>query len=167
MSNLHNHKGNFPHGQRSRIWEAVILLAVILTGCQQKIAYYQYRSIPETGWQRNDTLSFAVETADSARMYRMDLEVRNRNDYPYRNLAVGIAVTTPDSLSLPTDTLQLLLADEAGHWIGRGQSNLYQYTAAAGGIHVHCPGTYRIRVFSLLPDSILPGLNDIGIRLER
>lgn len=87
MSNLHNHKGNFPHGQRSRIWEAVILLAVTLTGCQQKIAYYQYRSIPETGWQRNDTLSFAVETADSARMYRMDLEVRNRNDYPYRNLA--------------------------------------------------------------------------------
>lgn len=149
--------------------KGVILLFVasLWSACDKQTVYHTYQSLPTAGWHRNDTLHFDAEVSDSLTYYKLYLEVRNRNNYPYQNLNLSIDCITPDTLSLPTDTLQLILADKEGIWRGDGWGGLYQTAFPAGSIRIGRPGTYRFKVAYTLPDEILQGVNDIGIKLER
>lgn len=95
------------------------------------------------------------------------MEVRNRNNYPYQNLSLSVCYDSPDSVSLPADTIQLALADTEGIWKGDGWGGLYQTAVPAGSIRIDKSGTYRFKIAYVLPDEILQGLNDIGIKLEK
>lgn len=113
-----------------------------------------------------DTLRFEAQVPDSQVYCRLEVEVRNRNDYPYRNLPLRIACLTADSLQLPPDTLNIMLADSEGGWLGTGLGNYYQLSQSVGSVHISRPGIYTFRITCLLPDSVVKGINDIGIRLE-
>ena len=74
---------------------------------------------------------------------------------------------TADSLQLPPDTLDIFLANDDGGWLGTGLGNYYQLSQFVGSVHIRKPGTYTFQVTCLLPDTVVTGINDIGIRLER
>lgn len=154
---------------RNLCLKGIILLfaASLLSACDKQTVYHSFQSIPTEGWLREDTLSFDVEVTDSLTYYKLSLEVRNRSNYPYQNLPLSICYTAGDSISLPADTIQLILADKEGIWKGDGWGGLYQTAASAGSIRIGKPGTYRFKVGYTLPDERLQGINDIGIKLER
>lgn len=145
----------------------LLFVASALVACDKQTVYHSFRSIPAEGWQRKDTLSFNVEVPDSFTYYKLSVGIRNRIDYPYQNLNLSISYNTPDSIPLPTDTLQLTLADKEGKWKGTGWGSLYQSEFPAGSIRVKSPGTYHFKISYTLPDSVLCGINDIGIKLTR
>lgn len=154
---------------RSLCLKGILLLSVasLLSACDGQVVYHSFQSLPTTGWLRNDTLSFDVEVTDSLTYYKLFVEVRNRNNYPYQNLPLAIRYIAEDSIASPTDTIQLILADKDGIWKGDGWGGLYQTAMAAGSIRIGRSGTYHFQVTHALPDENLPGINDIGIRLER
>lgn len=145
------------------------LLAVLMLGAclPRETVYHHYLSLPADGWCTKDTLRFEALVPDSQVYCRLKIEVRNRNDYPYRNLPLSVSCFTADSLQLPPDTVNVLLADDEGGWLGTGLGNYYQQLQSVGSVHISRPGIYTFQVACLLPDSIVKGINDIGIRLER
>lgn len=161
-----------PHrnkGRRHPAWISLLLAAGTLCACGgQHSVYHAYRPLPASGWLREDTLLFDTPVPDSQCHYKLFVEIRNLNNYPYRNLPLYVGYAPHDGTPLqPVDTLPCLLADREGRWLGSGWAGLYQSAFFAGSIRIEQPGTYRFAISSLLPDSILPGINDIGIRLER
>ena len=154
---------------RNLCLKGIILLfaASLLSACDKQTVYHSFQSLPTKGWLRKDTLSFDVEVTDSLTYYKLSLEVRNRNNYPYQNLPLSISYTDGDSIPSATDTIQLILADKEGIWKGDGWGGLYQTATSAGSIRIKSPGTYRFKVAYTLPDESLQGINDIGIKLER
>lgn len=149
--------------------KSIILLFVAsaLSACNEQTVYHVFQSIPTEGWQREDTLCFRAEVPDSLTYYKLSIEIRNRNNYPYQNINLSVSCTAPDGKSLPADTLQLILADKEGIWKGDGWGGLYQSAFPAGSVQIDKPGTYLFKVAYTLPDKTLPGINDIGIKLER
>ena len=97
----------------------------------------------------------------------VSVEVRNRNNYPYQNLPLLIYYDSPEALNIKRDTLELRLADNAGIWLGDGWGGLYQSTLPAGFVRIGKAGEYRFKIIHLLPDEVLPGINDVGIKLKR
>ena len=151
-------------------WLKIILLsaASLLSACNGQTVYHAYQSLPEQGWLRTDTLCFSVAVPDSLTYYRLCIEIRNRHDYPYRNLSLSVGCDTPAGTTpLPADTLQLTLADANGRWVGTGWSGLYQTSFAAGSIRIGSPGTYLLKIAYTLPDDVLQGINDVGIKLRK
>lgn len=141
------------------------LLLLLLGACNEHTVYHQFRSLPTDGWRPTDTLSFDVAVSDSATQYDLLLQLRSRNNYPYRALSLRITCTGPDSLPCYRQDLSVPLADSTGRFTGHGAGTLYQYTFPGGKLPISNPGTYHIRIHHLLHDSLLPGINDIGIKI--
>lgn len=144
----------------------LLLVASLCMACDEQVVYHSFQSLPTEGWQRTDTLFFNVEVPDSATLYNVSVEVRNRNNYPYQNLPLLIHYDSPEAQNIRRDTLKLKLANSAGIWIGDGWGGLYQSAFPAGLIRIGKAGEYRFKITHLLPDEVLPGINDVGIKLK-
>lgn len=150
---------------------AAVLAGSLLTACNISPAYYKYQSVRGLAWQLTDTLHFEVSLPDTGRAdLAVWLEIRHRGDYPYRNLSVRMArqtwTTLPPDTVCQTDTLRLTLTDTEGRWTGEGLANIFQCTFEAGKIHTTTPAVLHFDITPALPDSLLKGISDIGIRLE-
>ena len=151
-------------------WAKIILLsaASLLSACDGQTVYHTYQSLPERGWPRTDTLRFSVAVPDSLTYYRPCIEVPNPYHHPYRNLPLSVRCETPDGTdTMPADTLPLTLTDANGNWAGTGWSGLYQTSFAAGSIRIGKPGSYLLKIAYTLPDDVLRGINDVGIKLRK
>ena len=143
-----------------------LLSIVVMSGCYHATTQHSYHSFAHEVWEMQDTVDFEVTTADSLIHYTLAIDLRNTNDFPYQDLPIFITCTEGDSLPLLTDTLSLSLANESGSWRGKGMGGLYQTTHHAGMLHFSHTGSHHIRIAHLLPDTLLKGISDIGIRLE-
>ena len=145
----------------------LLFVASLLSACDKQTVYHSFQSLPGEGWMRKDTLYFKVNVPDSLTYYKLSIEIRNRNNYPYQNLFLSVCYDSPDSVSLPADTIQLTLADDEGIWRGDGWGGLYQTATPAGSIRINKRGIYCFKITYVLPDETLQGLNDIGIKLKK
>jgi len=104
---------------------AFIILVVLLSACNKNVAYSSFERIDEnTGWDKNKQLKFTTEFTDTNQLYDVYINVRNAENYPYRNLFMFLHTTYPAG-NIITDTLECILADEQGHWLGKGMGDLY------------------------------------------
>lgn len=146
----------------------LLFVASTLVACDEQTIYHSFQSLPAEGWQKKDTLSFNVEVPDSFTYYKLSVEIRNRNNYPYQNINLSISYIAPtDTNSLPADTVQLTLADKKGKWKGTGWGSLYQSEFPVGGVQISKSGNYQFKIAYTFPDKVISGINDIGIKLKR
>lgn len=144
-----------------------LLLAGTLFACQNTTVYHSFRNLPDEGWKQNDTLCFDVAMTDSLTTCQLFVEVRNLSNYPYQNLSVILTHETPDSLTVASDTLHFILADQQGNWIGKGWGGIYQNRFPAGNINIRQTGRHRLILQHGLTDASISGIHDIGIKLEK
>lgn len=144
----------------------IICLPLLLIGCQKNIKYHSYQPVPSTGWSRNDTLIYELPSIPTGR-YGYQIGIRHLESYPYQDLWIGIDQNLQDSTFYRTDTIHLYLTDKKGSWIGHGINGLLQFTHDSGFLsHSEEEGKYSFRIYHLMSDSLLPSINDIGIRLK-
>ncbi|MDR0891996.1 MAG: gliding motility lipoprotein GldH [Mediterranea sp.] len=145
-----------------------IALGCLLAACDTPVVYHSYRSLPSEGWKKSDTLSFRVSVADSLpTTFRLFVEVRNRTEYPYLNLSLLVGQNFSDSTKVVSNRVDFTLATAEGDWTGRGWGSLYQSERLARSVRTQGAGEYTVTVCSGMKDEQLPGINDIGIRIER
>lgn len=149
--------------------KSIILLFIVsaLSACDKQTVYHAFQSIPQEGWLRKDTLLFNVEVPDSQTYYKLSIEIRNRNNYPYQNLSLSICYDGPEVPKLPADTLNAILATKEGIWKGDGWGGLYQSAFPVGSIRVGKAGAYHFKIAYTLPDESLQGINDIGLCIKK
>lgn len=101
------------------------LLFSFLTSCNKDVVYSKYERIDENmGWPAKKTINFEVEIPDSNQVYDVYVNVRNAESYPYKNLFMFLKTTYPNN-DFSIDTIECVLADEQGHWLGKGMGDLY------------------------------------------
>lgn len=146
----------------------LLFTAWCITACNQHTVYHSYQSIPYKGWEKSDTLFFQVPITDSLpTTLQLFAEVRNGSDYQHQNLYLIISNNLSDSLTIKTDTIEFVLTDKTGKWIGAGWGSLYQSVKPLGTALTTQPGTYTFKIVHGMKNELLPGINNIGIRIER
>lgn len=145
----------------------IILVASILQACHQETLYHTFCNLPPTGWKQKDTVCFDVAACNSQTIpCQLYVEVRNRSEYPYQNLPLAITLVAPDSTVSFHDTLSLQLANEESKWTGKGWGGIYQKEFSVSQLLLNQTGHYRFYITHCLKDNPVPGINDIGIRLD-
>ncbi|MEG1564051.1 MAG: gliding motility lipoprotein GldH [Bacteroides sp.] len=145
----------------------LLLCSWFATACITPTVYHSYLSIPEKGWRKSDTLVFQVPITDSlSAILHLTAEVRNTNEYAYKNLYVVIAQNVADSAVFHTDTLEFILANKDGKWNGTGLGNLFQSALPIGTAVTKKTGTYTFKISHGMKDEQLKGIRDVGIRVE-
>ena len=149
--------------------KSIILLFIVsaMGACDKQTVYHTFQSVPQGGWKRQDTLFFHVMVPDSQTYYKLTVEIRNRNTYPYQNINLSVGYDGPGVKKTQADTLKAVLANEEGVWQGDGWGGLYQSAFSAGSVKIEQPGEYLFKVAYTLPDDTLPGINGVGMKLQR
>lgn len=162
----------------------IAVTAVVIWACGDKNAntapeaekvYHHFLALPHEKWSAKDTLWFGPIVLTKAH-YRLTVEVRHTNHYPYRNLDITLhRHTTPgtDSLSSATstyqetDTLRQMLANEEGLWTGQGWGGLYLASFTPLEMQATNTDTCRIALTHAMGQETIRGVSDVGIKLQR
>ncbi|MBN2766133.1 MAG: gliding motility lipoprotein GldH [Paludibacteraceae bacterium] len=138
-----------------------------LFACVSKDVFFQYEKIPTEGWHQDSAMHFSVVMRDTIGKYNMYVNVRNRGEYPHQNLWLFIEQQNPDS-SVTTDTINFYLADERGKWLGSGVGSVFEMPVLyRQQIQFPDSGAYHFSFRQGMRDSVLIGLNDLGLRIEK
>ena len=120
-----------------------LLTGSLLTACDKNIVYSNYQRLEEEkGWAAKNWLRFETELKDTNQLYNVYINVRNAENYPYKNLFLFLHTSYPDGKS-SVDTIECVLADEQGHWLGKGLGDLYDNQILfKKNAHFKKPGKY-------------------------
>lgn len=134
------------------------LLLLMGFSCQENTLYHSYQPVDATGWSKNDTLVYALDsTLNGKESYAFQIGIRHKDSYPYRDLW----------LKINEDTLHLYLADSIGQWKGKGIGDLRQLQFPVTLPMEPEDSLREFRIHHLMKDEPLSGISDIGIAIQK
>jgi len=143
------------------------LALVLLASCDDNRLYEENRELKDHAWTERDTLRFEFTVIDTASPYNFYFNLRNADDYPYSNIYVFMNTTFPNG-KFRRDTVEFVLADQAGRWMGKGQGSLWDNQLLfRKAMRFPLTGKYKIEINQAMRRQSLPGISDAGIRIEK
>jgi gliding motility-associated lipoprotein GldH len=118
-------------------------------------------------WNKKSEQKFNLEISDPEHPKNIIFVVRNNNNYPYSNIRMIVNFTNLQNKQKVTDTMNYVLAKPNGEWLGTGfgdtKETLFQYK-----LNYKFPekGKYEIGLIQAMRNDPLPGIEDIGIKIE-
>lgn len=141
------------------------MLAVITLSCDRNTLFSENYRIDDRQWSMYDPARYTCTIGDTVSTFNIDLSVRTSTDYPYRNMYLFIVTTFPSGTTV-TDTLQAMITNERGMWLGRGAGDLRELTIPyKSNVFFPEEGEYYFTIIHGMRDTILKGVYDMGIRI--
>lgn len=143
-----------------------LLMLIFLVGCSTSGEDVIMNPI-NNKWNKKTAQKFNLEIKDPQNPKNIIFVVRNNNEYPYSNIRFIVNFKNPKSKISQIDTLNYVLANPKGEWLGTGfgetKETLFQYK-----LNYKFPeqGTYELAVQQAMRNDNLPGIEDIGIKVE-
>ncbi|WP_405384935.1 gliding motility lipoprotein GldH [Maribacter sp. LLG6340-A2] len=151
-----------------------ILAVMFISSCNHNIVTSEYQSLKNGIWNKDNVLDFSVEVTDTVQPHQVYINVRNDDKYPYSNLFIIAAMTTPQG-QVTQDTLEYNMALPDGTWLGKGRGSIkenklwYKEDIVFGS-----SGVYTIEVSHAMRKNGsvngiigLEGITDVGIEVTK
>jgi gliding motility-associated lipoprotein GldH len=139
----------------------------LLASCGKDAMYDNTKRIPRGVWNKEETVRFEVPVTDTVHPYRFYLNVRHSTDYRYSNVYFFINTVFPDGKKA-RDTVECILAQPDGKWIGKGISGTRDNQILLRvGLRFPMKGTYLFEFEQAMREDTLNGISDVGLRLVR
>ncbi len=143
-----------------------LALVVLFQACKGEDIYYQkYVDIENETWAAEESQSFDFEITDTTKLYDFFFNLRNTNDYGYRNVFVFWKLQTPDGRT-KTDTAQFILAAPNGKWLGSSASGtLIENSMWFLKTKLPIQGMYTFTFTQGMREKKLGGINNVGLKI--
>jgi gliding motility-associated lipoprotein GldH len=152
-----------------RIVTAFILpaIALLFTACDENRVFEENTDIKDHAWDTAQVVKYEVNIDDTLSGHTFYVNVRNGNEYPYSNLYLFINTTFPDGRAAH-DTLEIMLADERGRWLGEGLGDIWSHQVLfKRNVRFPISGKYTFEYRHAMRENPLPLIMDVGMRIER
>lgn len=151
----------------TRLLSLIFLLAMLMPACNESVIYESNQRIPGNEWNRFDLHRFEVDIDDTVNIYNLMINVRNTGEYPRSNLFLFVSASSPSG-AFTRDTLEFILAEPSGKWLGKGFGSVWQNRFYYRR-NVRFPerGKYLFEFEQAMRIDDLPGILDIGLRIEK
>jgi gliding motility-associated lipoprotein GldH len=139
----------------------------VLTSCNTGTIYTDSVPLKAKKWELMNMLTFNVPVSDTINSNNIFFTIRTGSSYPFRNIFLFVRTTSPDGRSI-TDTLEYKLADEKGHWYGKGFGDIRELNLPyKTNIYFPLRGNYRFSIQHGMRVEDLEGIYDFGLRIEK
>ena len=140
---------------------------LLLSSCDSSRIFDQNEAISDNVWGADEKIQFDVSITDTVSLCNMYVNVRQSEGYPYSNLFLYIHTTRPDGIS-NLDTLECVLADKSGKWLGEGLGDLWDNQIPfKKNMRFARTGKYTYQIEQAMRTDQLPLVMDVGIRIEK
>ncbi|MEG2079105.1 gliding motility lipoprotein GldH [Chryseobacterium sp.] len=118
-------------------------------------------------WSKKTIQKYNINISDHQNSKNIIFVVRNNNEYPYSNIRFIVDFKDLQTKKTEVDTLNYILAKPNGEWLGTGfgdtKETLFLYK-----VKYKFPknGQYEINVKQAMRNENLPGIEDLGIKVE-
>ncbi len=155
--------------QRKIKYSALLFLISVLffTSCDRARIFEKNLDIPETGWKTDNILKFDVDIKDASTPTNFYVNVRNADGYPYSNIYLFLKTKFPNG-KMSNDTLECILADEKGKWLGNGLGDIYDNQILfKKNVRFPLAGKYTFEIQHGMRADIVPLIMDVGLRIAK
>ena len=148
----------------------ICILFVLLfgfTACDSKRVYEQNIDIPEYIWDKDNPVYVDVEIKDTVSLHNVYINISNAICYAYSNLYLFLDTKYPNN-SMSRDTIECILADPSGKWLGDGSGDIWDNQILfKKNVRFKQIGTYKFRYEQAMRMPKLPMIMDVGLRIEK
>lgn len=142
-------------------------LILVLSSCDKSRVYEKNIKIPEGIWNRENIIQFEIQIEDTITSHNLYVNVRNASLYPMSNLYLFITTTAPSGHSV-RDTVDVILADEKGKWLGSGLGDIWDLQQMyKRNVRFAQSGKYSFDFEQAMRNEKLPFILDVGLRVEK
>lgn len=146
---------------------ALFFTSLLVVSCTNNDVFFRYKTVAASGWNKDSLYTFDIPIKDISASYNIYVNIRNRGEYPYQNLWLFLNKINPDSLQT-NDSIECYLADGRGKWLGKGIGSIMEMPVLyQQNVRFNNAGIYHYKIVHGMRDSILMGINDIGMRVEK
>lgn len=142
------------------------MLMLLLASCDRSTTYSQYAHIPDTGWERNDSLFFDIPAITSDGRYASDLQLRLDRNFPYLAVSATVEVNVWPSGRRQRYTIDCQRIDDNGQPIGKGLG-YYNCHFLIDTLSLLTGDSLHICVTHHMQQEVVKGVKDLGIRLSK
>ena len=96
---------------------------VMFISCNNNIVFEDYSAFKNQTWNADSSVVFNCFIADTICKNQIVIKVRHTTDYEFQNLFLFVKAEK-------TDTLELLLANKEGKWLGKGIGDVREVEVA-------------------------------------
>ncbi len=147
----------------------VLFLSIffVLYACNRESIYDEQIKIDRSRWHKDEMARFDVVVSDTVQLYDFYLNIRNNTDYRYSNLYVFLMTRFPNN-NLTKDTIECVLVDREGRWLGKGWGAVKENTILLSSrMRFPLKGTYEFMIQHAMRTDTLKGIRDVGIRIVK
>ena len=150
---------------------AIASSALLLVACGEAPVYQADQQVPNGAWSREFKPSFAFDILDTVSKHDVYIDVRHTGDYPFSDLYLFVDLTGPGGRTA-RDTVECILADPTGRWLGRGTGFIFADHVQAKvlfklGNRFPAAGRYTMQLEQGMRMDPLPAVIDVGVSVER
>lgn len=145
----------------------ISFILILISSCDNNRVFEAYKEIPQSNWSKDSLVTFDIPVTDTIQNHNLYINVRNDISYNFSNLWLFVKINEPGGTAV-TDTLEVLLADQSGRWLGDGFGGIKnQQIAYKGNVFFPISGDYKIVIQHGMREEPLKGITDIGFRVEK
>ena len=151
-------------------FRAIVLaagLSAVAVACTGDAYFHRVQTVPGDCWVMGQGFAFEVNVTDTVTAYDVYVDLRSSDGYPWRNIYVIGELRDSARAVISRDTLMCELSDRRGKATGKGLSNVKE-NAIRWKKNYRFPhrGTYGFSVTHGMRNVELPGVSNVGIRIE-
>jgi len=144
-----------------------LVTVIVLSSCDPNLVFEKNIKIQDGIWYRENIVHFEVVIEDTISSHNLFVNVRNTSLYPMSNLYLFIETTAPSGHSV-RDTVEVILADEKGKWLGSGLGDIWDLQQLyKQNVRFAQRGKYSFKFKQAMRTEKLPFILDVGLRVEK
>ena len=146
---------------------AAALTACMATACDNGAIYQQTHEMAQQQWDKNEVVYFDYYATDTVSLYDIVVDLRSTDEYAYQNFWLFCNSYSPNK-GVYRDTLECVLADNDGRWIGDGRGSIHHLPVSyMHRVKFPVAGKYRFELIQGMRQNTLKGIADVGIRIMK
>lgn len=154
---------HLPHSKYIYLFVGILFLS----SCGFNYTYNETISIDDGKWYKDEAAHFEVAIHDSINSQNFILNFRNNTNYRYSNLYIFMTTHFPNG-NITRDTIECVLADQSGKWLGKGWGNIKEnQIVLKSGLKFPLTGKYDFYVQQAMREDTLRGIESVGLIIEK
>ncbi len=167
IKKLSHHKSSQRISRSGFMYVVFLSLILLFSGCDKNRVFEKNEEIHNYVWDVKDVKSFEVIVNDTTTPNNFYVNVRNADGYQYSNLYLFIKTIFPNGKS-SRDTLECILANEEGRWLGKGLGDIWDNQIVfKKAKRFPLMGKYTFIIEQAMRQPQLPMVMDVGMRIEK
>jgi gliding motility-associated lipoprotein GldH len=145
----------------------IIFLAVLVyPSCDRNMVYDEFQRIEEGSWSWDDPVRFTFQMDDTVSLHDFQIQLRHSTEYPLSNLYMFVHIAGPSGQAM-TDTINFILAEKSGEWIGKGVGNIREigYLYRKNTVFPDT-GSYKVFIEQAMRLPEVP-VSEVGVRIRK